>query len=219
MASYDGATSLKENIQANSSTTAPSQVSWSGARAASSSGPVASQTGPEHRIGIAGATLTFVAKSSVGAPLLGLSPTWVTYKNAVTNGVQTAPTVTAVGGGNYKFVFSGTSPAGILDLGETASPRYIVFSALSEAWVFAVFSAIGAPLTGIVPVWDHLRYVVDGTNYTPQPGITELGAGLYKTVYLSTRVTGILNLGATAAPQYLKYDSDRPILLIPIHEG
>lgn len=158
---------------------------------------------------------TFVGKNTSGQPDASLTPGWVVYLDAVTNTPQAAPVITNLGNGNFKFIPTGTNPAGLLDLGATALPRYLVHSALSTVWVFGVFDLAGQPLTGLTPTWVSLKKQ-DGTNYTPQPAISELAGGLYKTAFLDERVSGVIDAGSTANPRYIPYSNDRGTVLIPI---
>lgn len=163
-----------------------------------------------------GAVVTFIAKDSTGAPLPGAPTTWAVYKNAVTGVDQAVPSITDLGLGNYKFTLTGTEPAGILDLGSSAQPRYLTFVSVASIWVFAAFSLLGQPLAGLSPTWVSLKRASDGINYTPQPSINQIGGGLYKTDFLSERLTGVIDLGATASPRYIAYDTNRPTILVPL---
>ena len=153
-------------------------------------------------------SIALVAKNSAGTPLAGLTPTWVTYRNAVTGLAQTSPTISELGNGLYAFVPSGTDPTGVIDFGASASPRYQVYAALSTVRVFAAFKKNGTLLTGQTPVWNSLKRTSDATNYTPQPSFTEIGNGLYKTAIVEEHVVGTIDLGAPASPRYVDYDSE-----------
>lgn len=238
MSSYDGATSLKENIQANSSTSGPYNRSYgSGTTLKENVQDDSSLTGPyyrsyaggnifreptatnnteEHSIGLAGSTVAVVVKDVSEQPLAGQTPTWLVYKNAITGADQAAPSVSDLGLGNYKFTLTGTAPVGLLDLGDGAIPRYRSYSAFSSVWSFPAFTQQGVPLPGLTPTWHSLKRVSNGTNYTPQPSISALGGGLYKTTFLSERLTGVIDLGETASPRFVDYDTHRPVILIPL---
>ncbi len=156
-------------------------------------------------------SVVFVATDTYYAPIPSLTPTWLTYLNATTGSSQGAPSITEVGGGSYKFDPSGTDPCGIIDLGGTANPRYLLYynpGAAPALFVFAAFDEFGAPLAALTPTWNNLKRVSDGTDYTPQPSLTALSGGLYKTTWVSTHVTGMIDLGATAYPRYVHYDSE-----------
>lgn len=59
------------------------------------------------------------------------------------------------------------------------------------------FSNAGVPATGLTPTWNSLKKVSDGTNYTPQPAIYEVGGGWYKTSLTpSEDLTGVIDGGA-----------------------
>jgi hypothetical protein len=58
------------------------------------------------------------------------------------------------------------------------------------------------PITGLTPTWSFLVKGSDGTAYTPQPVITELGNGVYKYPFVASediigRVDGGVALGAS----------------------
>lgn len=166
-----------------------------------------------------GRVITVKGWDQNGVPNAALVPTWVVYANAITNTALSPPGVTNLGGGNYKFTATGANPAGILDLGSTALPRYFVYVSFSSVFVFAAFSLLKAPLPGLSPTWVTLKRVSDGTNYTPQPALSAIGGGLYKTSHISERLTGVIDLGETASPRYVSYDTDRPTILIPVPES
>jgi hypothetical protein len=70
----------------------------------------------------------FPVFDAAGAPLALLTPTWVTYLNALTGASVAGPAITEVGGGLYKFspsVPADGHQAGIIDCGATASTRYL----------------------------------------------------------------------------------------------
>lgn len=153
-------------------------------------------------------TIALLTFDSLGAPLAGLTPTWTTYVNAITGAPQTAPTISAVGLGHYKFDPTGASPAGIIDFGGLAAPRYAMYATnpLSVV-VFAAYDEFGVPFPGLGPVWHSLKKVSDNSNYA-QPAISSLGSGLYKTNYIQEHVTGAIDLGALAYPRYVHYDTE-----------
>lgn len=155
------------------------------------------------------ADVAFMATDQFRAPLAGLTPTWVTYVNAVSGAPQAGPAFTDLTLGQYKFTPSGTTPAGLIDLGATAVPRYLVYYAFSAVVVWGAFDEDGLPLAGLTPTWTSLRLVSDGTAYA-QPAITALGNGLYKTNWISDHVSGAIDLGATSYPRYYHYDSESP---------
>jgi len=62
------------------------------------------------------------------------------------------------------------------------------------------FANGGVPATGLSPVWNTLKNVSDGTDYTPQPSITEVGGGWYKFTFtppndISGAIDGTATLG------------------------
>lgn len=155
----------------------------------------------------AGAVITVPAQDYAGQPITGLTPTFSVYLNSVSGASQSAPAISEVSGGHYKFTPSGTAPCGIVNLGSGATPRYHVYSYVGEFYVFAAYDDEGQPLAGLVPVWLNLKKVSDGTD-AAQPAITELSGGLYKTTLLREHVAGLIDLGDSAYPRYLPYDSE-----------
>ncbi len=151
-------------------------------------------------------TIALLATDQYFAPLAGLTPTWVVHVDATTGSAASQPTITDLTGGSYSFE-PVSNAVGILDLGGTAVPRYMVFSGqLSDLFVFAAFDEYGDPLAGLVPVWSNL-VGMDAVAVT-QPDIDELSGGLYKTELLEDHVTGAIDLTATAWPRYYHYDSE-----------
>jgi hypothetical protein len=76
------------------------------------------------------------------------------------------------------------------------------------------FANAGVPETGLSPVWLTLKKVSDGSDFTPQPAITEIGGGWYKFTQptdLSEDLTGVVDGTVTLA------DADRyvPVNLTP----
>lgn len=60
------------------------------------------------------------------------------------------------------------------------------------------FADGGVPKTGLTPTWNNLKKVSDGTNFTPQPVITEIGGGWYKFTQptITEDLTGVVDGGA-----------------------
>jgi len=153
-------------------------------------------------------TIALLATDALGAPLAGLTPVWITYVNSLDGASQTAPAISAVGLGNYKFDPTGTSPSGIIDFGGTASPRYAMYATNPmSVVVFAAYDSFGVPLVGASPAWHSLKKVLDNSNYA-QPAFASLGNGLYKTNYIQEHVTGAIDLGILAYPRYVHYDTE-----------
>jgi len=153
-------------------------------------------------------TIALLALDALGAPLAGLTPTWTVYLDAITGTPQAAPTISEVGLGSYKFDPSGTNPAGIIDFGGTASPRYTMYAVNPmSVVVFAAYDEFGEPYPGLTPTWSSLKKVSDNSNYS-QPTISSLGSGLYKTNYVQEHVTGAIDIGALAYPRYFHYDTE-----------
>lgn len=60
------------------------------------------------------------------------------------------------------------------------------------------FTNNGLPQTGLSPTWYFFLKVSDGTAYTPQPTITEIGGGFYKFSITPTEdVVGVMDGGTT----------------------
>jgi hypothetical protein len=142
-------------------------------------------------------------------PTAGLTPTWHTAYNAVTEVEQVSglPAFNDLGLGLYSFEPpSGFDFTGIIDLGATAEPRYVVYKA-NTVETFGAFDP--APVTGVVPVWDAYKRLDTGANVTP-PAFTELGNGMYKFAKPigTDPIGGLIDLGAPRDPQYLKYDAE-----------
>jgi len=75
------------------------------------------------------------------------------------------------------------------------------------------FANAGVPETGLTPTWNNIKKVSDGSDFTPQPAITEVGGGWYKFTQptITEDLTGVVDGGATLA------DSDRyvPVDITP----
>jgi hypothetical protein len=75
------------------------------------------------------------------------------------------------------------------------------------------FANAGVPATGLSPAWLTLKKVSDGTDFTPQPAITEIGGGWYKFDQpdISEDLIGVVDGTATLS------DTDRyvPVNLTP----
>jgi hypothetical protein len=140
--------------------------------------------------------------ASTGVPLAGLTPTWVAYLNATTGvAIGTQATIAPLGGGLYR-VDGLTAPAcGILDLGATARPRYVLVGSDVET-VVAAFDVTGAPLAGLTLAWASYVDEATGAAVTPQPTFTPLGNGLYRIDGIGAGTVGVLDLGATALDRY-----------------
>ncbi len=163
------------------------------------------------------ATIVTPAYDSAGTPLTGLTPSWYCIFNAVTEVAYTpAPAISPVGGGLYKFNQpTGVDLTGIIDLGGTASPRYMVVTA-ERSVTFAAFDSAPTPLPLLTVVWSSI-FDVEGNAYTPQPTIIELGLGMYKIDSHIGRAAGFLDLTSAANPQYAAYDSDdAPAIVVAV---
>lgn len=76
-----------------------------------------------------------------------------------------------------------------------------------EAVLCFVNSSTFEPITGLTPTWNSLLKVSDGTDFTPQPSITEIGGGKYKFTIPSTQVCGIVD-GGVALSDVDRYIND-----------
>lgn len=153
-----------------------------------------------------GAVIVVTAQDYAGQPITGLTPTWACHFNVVSGAPVAGPAISAVGGGHYKFTPTGT-PAGIIDLGSGATPRYHLYSPFNTHFVFVAYDDQGQPLAGLTPTFVNLKFVSDGTDASV-PSITALGNGLYKTTMFEDHVVGLIDLGDTAFPRYVQYDSE-----------
>jgi hypothetical protein len=158
----------------------------------------------------------FAAYDTTGAPLTGLTPSWIVVLDAGTGLAIAAPTFTNLGDGLY-LIGAGTasSTAGIIDLGATAFPRYLHFGSSSRSTIVA-YSLAGAPVAGLTPVWDSS---VDGDGLpVVGPLFTDLGSGLYRIDYTGPDSrSGVMDFGATANPRYSQwsfdpFDADPPVI-------
>lgn len=157
----------------------------------------------------------FAAYDLEGAPLAGLAPTWHAVYDAATELPIASPTIANLGDGLYLITGLTGATAGIIDLGATASPRYLHLDATTLATT-AAFDLAPEPLAGLAPAWDSF---VDGAGAPAvQPTITELGGGLYKIDYSGPDDrSGVIDFGATAAPRYPSWvyssaDTDPPTI-------
>jgi hypothetical protein len=140
--------------------------------------------------------------ASAGAPLAGLTPAWVAYLNATTGvAIGLQATLVDLGGGLYRVDGLSSVACGILDLGATARPRYVLVGSDDET-VVAAFDATGAPLAGLTLAWASYVDEATGAAVTPQPTFTPLGSGLYRIDGIGTGTVGVLDLGATALDRY-----------------
>ena len=140
------------------------------------------------------------AHDTDGAPQAGLTPTWATCINATSGAPVTPTAITDIGGGQYAFAVA-AGVAGIIDLGATAHPRYVLIPA-GDVTTLAAFGADGSPLAGLTPTWASWRVAATGADATPGPTITELSGGLYRVDAPPDGEVGVLDLGATASPRY-----------------
>jgi hypothetical protein len=152
-------------------------------------------------------TVAFTAYVSA-VPTAGLTPTWSTAYDAVTGVEQTVglPSFDDLGSGLYSFEPpTGYDFTGIIDLGVTADPRYLVYRA-DTIETFGAFDP--DPLAGLAPGFLVYKNLDTGANVLA-PTITELGNGLYKfdKPAIGDPLGGIIELGPSASPEYLKYDA------------
>lgn len=145
--------------------------------------------------------MIITAHDADGAPLAGLAPTWAVCLVASTGAPASQPSIAPVGGGLYVLALP-ADVAGIIDLGATALPRYVLVSA-ADATVLAAYDADGTPLDGLEPEWASWRVAATGDDATPGPVVTKLSGGLYRVESPPDGEVGVLDLGATAAPRYV----------------
>lgn len=154
--------------------------------------------------------IVFPAYDAALAPLAGLAPSWDVLVDAVSGTpVASPPTISEIGGGLYRIengIFSGS--AGIVDLGATATPRYLHLDADTK-YTLAAYDATLAPLAGLAPTWSSFVDAATGLAIIPTPAITELSGGLYRIDYADTTpAAGVIDLGATATPRYFAFTMD-----------
>ena len=157
---------------------------------------------------------SFAVYGTDGAPLAGLTPSWLVCLDMGTGLATTPPTVTGLGGGLYSVPRSTTKHlAGILDFGASASPRYqLVDSPISASAPFALMvcaESTGAPLAGLTPSWLSLVDVETGAP-AAQPAVTDRGFGLYSvpnSAVTRQHLSGMLDFGALASPRFFAYDA------------
>lgn len=65
----------------------------------------------------------------------------------------------------------------------------------------------GQPAIGLTPTWDNLKKVSDGSDFIPQPAISEIGGGWYKFSQpdISEDLTGVIDGGISLAVFYDRY--------------
>jgi hypothetical protein len=147
-----------------------------------------------------------------GSPLTGLSPTWSCLWDVRTGVAPAQPAITEVGStGLYRTAIN-EGLAGIVDMGATAEPRYVlVDSTLSHYHAIAAYDVVtGAPLALLNPTWSAVVTTATGDAATPQPAFSGLGGGVYVITGLSPGLAGIADLGATADPRYLLVEGKVP---------
>lgn len=90
---------------------------------------------PEYQFLPSNTETTFAAFSaSTGAPLTGLTPTFTSYRNGTTGAViSPSPDITEIGNGIYVVESMADGAVGQVDLGATATPRYVGITGLLEA--------------------------------------------------------------------------------------
>lgn len=162
------------------------------------------------------AVVEIAAFDSSGAPLAGLSPGWLSFRDAATGAdhLGTAPAVTAVG---HKYKFTPPTSyqyAGILDLnaggGAAATERYALVVGDGPVYVFAAFaSAGGAPDAAATPAWYELYDADSGSNILGSaPSIAAVGDGMFRfTPPSGVHLSGSVDVGAGHAPRYEDVDA------------
>lgn len=162
-------------------------------------------------------TVVVPAFNASGAPLTGLSPSWYCIFDAALEVAYTpAPAIGEIGtSGVYKFAQpEGIDITGIIDLGASATPRYMAYGADNYV-TFVAWDVTPTPLAGLTVVW-NVCVDVEGNAFTPQPIRVELGLGMYKIERHTGRAVGILDT-VTGVPRYIAYDSeDARAIAIPV---
>lgn len=134
-------------------------------------------------------------------PAPALTPTWLAWKVAATGGAGTEPNIFNRGLGEYSVEDPAADECGIIDFGETASPRY-VFVGPSEGHVLAVFDAAsGSPKEGCNPIW-HTHRNANGDAVLDEATFTDIGDGMYRVDGLVSGVEGLIDFGEGANPRF-----------------
>ena len=154
-------------------------------------------------------SIIFSAYDLSGQPLPGLVPVWHVVLDAGTGvAIGPQPTFTSLGDGLYSIGSALTSnAAGIVDLGVTASPRFVHIDAITDATVAAYDETTGLPVAGLTPIWDS---TVDGGGLpVAGPAFTDLGSGLYRVDYAGPDSrSGVIDLGVGRSPQFSQWGYD-----------
>lgn len=133
----------------------------------------------------------WVYSATTGLPLVGQTPSIITYVNAETGYTgDTPPTVEEVGSGLYRHEAIPSTHCAVIDFGAGTSPRYEFIEPATET-CFMVLSSAGAPLAGLTLSWLSWINRSTGVAITPQPTFTEFGGGVY-------RIDGLVDEGAGA---------------------
>jgi hypothetical protein len=150
--------------------------------------------------------IAFAAYDSNNSPLAGLTPTWLATFDAETGTAASEPSIEEISGGAYKFELpvDVADFCGTIDLGATATPRYLHVEAFLNT-TFAAFDGDGVPLTGLTPTWSLLKDVSTEADL-PLPSFSELGDGIYK-FETPANAVGLIAVGGTASPAYLSFSS------------
>ena len=147
--------------------------------------------------------IRFTAFDFNKAPLPGLSPAWISYRDAATGlPISPAPSITGLGTNGQYVTGRLDGSCGFVDMGATASPRYLFFGPNNTFGAFS--SADWTPLAGLSPTW--IEFLDTGGNPITPPLIAEVGDGAYRA---SSGIlgSGIIDLSPLSDPEFLAYDS------------
>jgi hypothetical protein len=134
------------------------------------------------------------------------SLSWLEYRDAVTGDSLSPPSFSEFDDGEYGAPRLANTHCGIVDMGSSASPRYLHL-ACALPQTFAVWATDGAPVVGAEPVWTTFKDGITGFNIGSSPVLEPLAIGSY--IYRIVEpdpphfAMGIINLGESASPRYL----------------
>jgi hypothetical protein len=88
------------------------------------------------------------------------------------------------------------------------------------------FKSYGSPATGLSPTWESLKKLDTGSDFTPQPAVSEVGGGWYRyDIALAENLVGVLD-GGVAVPASERYNEvfldkeqyNHEVIVIPVYD-